>query len=56
MNCKKENQEHRQKYLSGKKSAYDHLTPAKISDRCNWIPTTQTQPMVVFFWLSSSFI
>jgi hypothetical protein len=53
---KKENQEHYQKYLSGKRSAYDHLTPAKISGRCNRIPTTQTQPLVVFFLLSSYFI
>ena len=43
-NCKKKTQENRQKYPSGKKSAYDHLMPAKISGRCNWIPTTQTQP------------
>ena len=55
-NCKKKTQENRQKYPSGKRSAYDHMTPAKISGRCNLIPTTQTQPLVPIFLLSSYFI
>ena len=55
-NCKKKTQENRQKHPSGKRSAYDHLMPAKISGRCNWIPTTQTQPLVLIFLLSSYFI